>query len=155
MIGRANKVIMITEAPMIPVVAASIVPIKVTASASPPGTRRMITCRQFNRSRAIPDLSSIVPMNTNMGMAVRMRFSMMPPKIREGSVRNWMNRNSSVTIPMSPKASPTPPSTQATGNPENNRIASTMNMNRGRSSTRLICCPRQRSDAPCLREALP
>jgi hypothetical protein len=43
---------------------------------------------QFKRSRATPDFSSIVPMKTNIGIAVRIRFSMTPPKIRDGSVEN-------------------------------------------------------------------
>ena len=48
-------------------------------------------------------------------MAVRIRFSMIPPKIREGidlNCRKWKTPNS---IPISPKARPIPPSTKATG----------------------------------------
>ena len=46
MTGSAIRLIITTEAPMMPVVAARIVPITVTASASPPGVRRSRTCRQ-------------------------------------------------------------------------------------------------------------
>ena len=79
---------------MMPVVAARMVPINVTASARPPGTRRSNTCRQLSRSRATPDFSSMVPMKMNMGIAVRMRFSAIPPKMRPGKVPNWAISNS-------------------------------------------------------------
>ena len=45
---------MTTDAPIIPVVAAMIVPMSVTDSARPPGTRRSSPCRQLRRSRATP-----------------------------------------------------------------------------------------------------
>ncbi len=38
MVGNASAVIMVTEAPMMPVIAASTVPMMVTARASAPGT---------------------------------------------------------------------------------------------------------------------
>jgi hypothetical protein len=47
----------------------------------------MRTCKQFNKSRATPDFSNIVPISTNIGIAVRIRFSMTPPKIRDGQSR--------------------------------------------------------------------
>ena len=46
MTGSAIRLIITTEAPMMPVVAARMVPITVTASASPPGVRRSRTWRQ-------------------------------------------------------------------------------------------------------------
>ena len=46
MTGSAIRLIITTEAPMMPVVAARMVPITVTASASPPGVRRSRICRQ-------------------------------------------------------------------------------------------------------------
>ena len=39
-VGNARAVIIVTEAPIIPVIAANIVPITVTANASAPGTLR-------------------------------------------------------------------------------------------------------------------
>ena len=44
MTGSAISVSITTEAPTMPVVAAMMVPSKVTAIASPPGTRRNKTC---------------------------------------------------------------------------------------------------------------
>ena len=46
MVGSASAVIMVTEAPMMPVMAARIVPMMVTPSASAPGTRFSSTCTQ-------------------------------------------------------------------------------------------------------------
>ncbi len=59
---------------MIPVVAAMIVPITVTESASAPGTRRSMTCRMCSRSSATFDFSSMVPMKTKHGIATRIGF---------------------------------------------------------------------------------
>ena len=61
-VGRARAVIIVTEAPIMPVIAASIVPITVTASANAPGTFLRRTCTQYRRSFAIPLRSSITPM---------------------------------------------------------------------------------------------
>ena len=46
MVGSASAVIMVTDAPMMPVMAARIVPMMVTPSASAPGTRFSSTCTQ-------------------------------------------------------------------------------------------------------------
>jgi hypothetical protein len=75
-------VIITTEAPMIPVVAAMMVPMIVTTSASPPGTLASSRLRQRSSAPATPDRSSIVPMKMNIGTATRIRFSAMPPQIR-------------------------------------------------------------------------
>ena len=48
--GKASKVIITTDAPIIPVVAAIMVPIIVTDKANPPGTLRSNTCKQCNKS---------------------------------------------------------------------------------------------------------
>ncbi len=45
-VGSASAVIMVTDAPMIPVIAARIVPMMVTPSASAPGTRLRSTWTQ-------------------------------------------------------------------------------------------------------------
>ena len=44
--GRASTLISVTDAPMMPVIAAMIVPMTVTESARPPGTRFSSTWRQ-------------------------------------------------------------------------------------------------------------
>ena len=54
---------------MIPVVAAMIVPSSVTASARPPGARRMVIWRMRSRLPATPLRSSMMPMNTKQGTA--------------------------------------------------------------------------------------
>ena len=73
--GSANNVIITTEAPIIPVVAAIIVPIIVTERARPPGTFFNKTCKQYNKSFATPLLSSMVPININIGTATKIKFS--------------------------------------------------------------------------------
>ena len=78
MVGSASSVIITTEAPMMPVVAAMIVPITVTDSASPPGTRRSRICRMCSRSSATRLRSSMVPMKTKHGMATRIGFCTAP-----------------------------------------------------------------------------
>ncbi len=143
MTGSASSVIITTDAPMMPVVAAMMVPMSVTESASPPGTRRVNTCRQFKRSFATPDFSSIVPMNMNMGMATSTGFSMVWPKIRLGRTLIRAQFNTPARSPMTAKASPMPPSVKATGNPVKSKSPRAKNMKTGRSSTRLIKFPRQ------------
>ena len=78
MVGRANNVIITTEAPMMPVVAAMIVPITVTESAKPPGTRFRTTCRMCRRSAATRERSSMVPMKMKQGIATSTGFWMAP-----------------------------------------------------------------------------
>ena len=77
--GNASNVIITTLAPIMPVVAAIITPKNTTAKAKPPGTRRNNNCRVFNRSRAMPLFSIIVPMKINIGMATKVRLLTMPP----------------------------------------------------------------------------
>ena len=90
MVGRARSVIMTTDAPMMPVAAAKIVPIKVTASAKPPRTRRSTMPSVLRRSSATPDCSSMVPMKMNMGTATSTGFSAAAPQIRTGMLKNSM-----------------------------------------------------------------
>ena len=79
---------MVTEAPMIPVIAARMVPMMVTASANAPGTRLRITCTQYNRSLAMPLRSIITPMKMNAGTATSTRFSAAWPQIRGRKLKN-------------------------------------------------------------------
>ena len=115
MTGNASRVIITTEAPMMPVVAAMMVPMMVTDSAKPPGVRRSRTCRQCSRSLATPDRSSIVPMKMNIGTATRIKLSAAVPQRRETMLKYSMKENTPKYMPMAPKAMPSPPSTQATG----------------------------------------
>ena len=46
MVGSASAVIIVTDAPMMPVIAARMVPMMVTPRASAPGTRLRRTCTQ-------------------------------------------------------------------------------------------------------------
>ena len=73
---------------MIPVIAARIVPITVTARANEPGTRRNNTCTQYNRSFAIPLRSSITPMKTKAGTATSTKFSAAVPQMRGTKLKN-------------------------------------------------------------------
>jgi len=59
---------------MMPVVAAMIVPITVTASARPPGTRFRTTWRICKRSAATLERSSMVPMKMKQGIATSTGF---------------------------------------------------------------------------------
>ena len=131
MTGSAIRLIITTEAPMMPVVAARIVPMTVTASASPPGVRRSTTWRQYSRLEATPERSSIVPMKMNIGIATSTRLSA-KPQMRSTRLKNSTWEKTSKYMPMKPKARPTPPSTNPTGKPENRRIARVMNMQAGR-----------------------
>ena len=79
---------MVTEAPMMPVIAARIVPMMVTASARAPGTRLSSTWTVYSRSLAIPLRSIMMPMNTNAGMETRTRFSAAWPQIRGRKLKN-------------------------------------------------------------------
>ena len=87
--GNAIIVSITTEAPTMPVVAAMIVPISVTDIASPPGTRRVSTCRQCSRSLATPERSSMVPMKMNMGTATRIGLEAAVPHTRGSRLKNW------------------------------------------------------------------
>ena len=131
MTGSAIRLIITTEAPMMPVVAARMVPMTVTASASPPGVRLSTTWRQYKRLAATPERSSIVPMKMNIGIATSTRLSA-KPQMRSTRLKNSTWEKTSKYMPMKPKARPTPPRTNPTGKPVNRRIASVMNMQAGR-----------------------
>ena len=82
MVGNAMAVIMVTDAPMIPVMAARMVPMTVTARARAPGTFRSMTWTAYSSLSATPLRSIITPMKTNVGTATRIRFSAAWPQIR-------------------------------------------------------------------------
>ena len=75
MTGRPSRASSTTEAPMMPVDAASSTPIRVTVTARPPRMRPN-NWTKFSISRsAMPDRSSISPMKMNMGRATSSSFS--------------------------------------------------------------------------------
>ena len=93
MVGSASAVIIVTDAPMIPVIAARMVPMMVTARASAPGTRFRITCTQYSRSLATPLRSIMTPMKTNAGIATSTRFSAACPQMRGMKLKNSISLN--------------------------------------------------------------
>ena len=93
MVGSASAVIMVTEAPMMPVIAARIVPMIVTASASAPGTRFSSTWTVYSRSAATPLRSIMMPMKTNAGIETSTRFSAAWPQIRGRKLKNSISEN--------------------------------------------------------------
>ena len=84
---------MVTEAPIIPVIAAKTVPITVTDIAKPPGTFLSKICVVLKRSLAIPLLSIMVPIKTKLGIATNIRFSAENPHIRGTKLKNSANLN--------------------------------------------------------------
>ena len=100
--GKAKRVIITTDAPIIPVVAAIIVPIIVTDKASPPGTVLNKICNAYNKSLATPDFSNIVPININIGIATNIKFSQTPPHILDRILKNSIRLNTSKYIPIKP-----------------------------------------------------
>ena len=133
MVGSASSVIITTEAPMMPVVAAMIVPITVTERARPPGTRRSMTCRICSRSAATRERSSIVPMKMKQGIATRTGFCTAPldpspPQIRGRMMKNSRKSIRSNPMPRKPKSSAIPPSAMATGMPVKSMSARARNM---------------------------
>ena len=104
----------VTVAAITPVVAANTVPTITTARARPP-RRRPISRPMVSSSRsAMPDCSSMAPMNTNAGIASRVRLPMIP-KIRWGKAAK---KEASMTPRATARAAnttATPPSPKATG----------------------------------------
>ena len=75
MAGIESKPSSTTEAPIMPVEAARIMPIKVTVIPKPPRTRPNNSCIAIIMRSATPDLSSIKPIKINMGKATSTQFS--------------------------------------------------------------------------------
>ena len=100
--GNAKAVIIVTDAPIIPVIAARTVPITVTDIARPPGTFLNKICVVFNKSFAIPLLSIIVPINTKLGIATNIRFSAEKPHILGTKLKNSASLNTPNRYPIKP-----------------------------------------------------
>ena len=128
MAGSASMESMTTEAPIMPVVAAMIVPMIATPSAKPPGTRLNSICRQRKRSAAILLFSSTMPIKMKSGAAMRTMLSAAPPQIRNRKLKNSRGRNKPRDHPIKPKMIETPPKTNPTGNPEKKSAARTKNI---------------------------
>jgi len=132
-VGMASMVNMTTEVPIMPVAAASMVPIHTTASARPPGTARNNRCRVINRSPASQVFSMIMPIKMNIGAATRTPFSIVPEKIRLGKKVACTTHLSPVHSARSPKIRLMPISITATGAPENSAGIRHRNMALGRT----------------------
>ena len=115
MVGSAIAVIMVTEAPMMPVMAARMVPITVTDIASPPGTLRNRIWVMCNRSSAIPLRSIVIPITIKVGKATSTRFSAANPQILGAKLKNSPSEKTPSENPIRPKEIDTPPRMNATG----------------------------------------
>ena len=106
----------VTVAATTPVVAASRVPTSTTARARPPRTRASIWPIASSSRSAMPDFSSMAPMNTKAGIASNVKLLMIP-KMRCGkALRNWGSISPSA-MPSRANSTETPPSPKATGKP--------------------------------------
>ena len=78
MVGREMRPMVTTVAPTMPVLAAIIAPTITTAMPRPPGVPRINWARDCSNWSASFDRSSITPMNTKTGTAIRVSLVMMP-----------------------------------------------------------------------------
>ena len=76
MAGRLKSPSSTTEAPMMPVDAARMMPMVVTVTARPPRTLPKRFCMECIIFSAMPERSSIRPMKINIGRATRTQLSM-------------------------------------------------------------------------------
>ena len=81
--GREIKPIAITVAPTMPVVAASNAPTNTTEIPSPPGIGPNNCAIVTNRSSAIRERCSMIPMNTNSGIAISVSRSTSQYRLRK------------------------------------------------------------------------
>ena len=77
MIGMVSRPTTDSVAPMTPLEAAKMTHMLMVASARPPGRRRVQIWIASNSLSAMPDFSSIAPMNTNSGTAAKTKFEEM------------------------------------------------------------------------------
>ena len=78
MMGRLNTASRTTDAPMIPVLAASMAPISATVTAMPPRTLPNSSWVEVSKRSAMPDLSSMLPIKMNVVPAMRIQLVMRP-----------------------------------------------------------------------------
>ena len=128
MVGSAKRPMVTTVAPTIPVEAASNMPTKMTAIPSPPFMPRINSSMVVRRFSAIFDFSSIIPMKTNNGTAIKVSLPIMS-KIRLGMLCRNAISNAPNILAINAKSSETPASVKATGKP----ISSAMNITANKS----------------------
>ena len=104
-----------TAAPTTPIGAARIVPITMTATASPPGTRLSRISVASSMSLAEPERSRIDPMKMNIGIETSTGSTATPPHMRSRMFDRLASGNTPSSQPMQAKISAVPPITKATG----------------------------------------
>ena len=111
MAGIANKPTTDSVAPITPVDAANIMHIIIAPIARPPGSFLVNMWIELKSCWAIPDLSSIEPINTNKGTAAKIKLEAIPSILDI----NW-KKTASPNVKI-PKAKAIPISENATGKP--------------------------------------
>ena len=104
-----------TAAPTTPIGAARMVPITMTETASPPGTRLSRISVASSMSLAEPDRSRIDPMKMNMGIDTSTGSTATPPHMRSRMLDSVANGNTPSSQPIEAKMRAVPPITNATG----------------------------------------
>ncbi len=121
-----------TVAPTIPVEAPSKAPTTTTEMARPPLRRPNRMAMVSSSFSANPERSSITPMNTKRGTAIRVTL-VIRPQIRRGS-----RSKKDQPKPMRPKNRAVPSSVKATGKPAISRMVSARNIQPARYSIRMF-----------------
>ncbi len=104
-----------TAAPTTPIGAARMVPITMTETARPPGTRLSRISVASSMSLADPERSRIDPMKMNIGIETSTGSTATPPHIRSRMLDRLANGNTPSHQPIEAKIRADPPITKATG----------------------------------------
>ena len=152
MVGTDNSPSNTTDAPIIPVAAASMIPIRATVTASPPRTFPNKSCMENIIFSAIPDLSSIRPIKMNMGTATRTQLSMslyirlttIPTNMK--SIPVHVSRYMSDRYPISVNKAATPANTKGMGYPVKSSPMNVKNI----IITRILCISIKRVPKTCV-----
>ncbi len=104
----------VTVAAVTPVVAAIKLPTNTTASARPPRSWPSSWPMASSSRSAMPEICSIAPMNTKVGIASNVKLLMIP-KIRGCSALKKRGSITPQAMPNRPKITATPPRPKATG----------------------------------------
>ena len=116
MVGNANKPMVTTVAPTMPVLAASNIPTNVTAMPMPAFRLPITTAIASNKFSATFDFSSITPIKTKSGTAIKVVLVTIPNK-RLGKALRYAASNIPKKAPTPAKINAVPASENATGNP--------------------------------------
>ncbi|GAO26992.1 hypothetical protein ALISP_6812 [Alicycliphilus sp. B1] len=127
MMGSEIRPMEITDAATTPVVAASMAPTRITASARPPRRGPNTWPTESSRSSAMPLRSSIRPMSVKKGTASSVSLAMMPIR-RCGSQARVEAGKTPSSMPSRPKNNPQAPRLKATGKPRIRKHSSPPNM---------------------------